>query len=69
MSDNHSNYLVGLSPFNERGRARLCCLNINCNVDLSYAVKVDDYCWFVLLPASRDRNIGEKVSKKKWGKY
>lgn len=31
------------------------------------AVKVDDYCWFVLLPASRDRNIGEKVSKKKWG--
>ena len=30
------------------------------------AVKVDDYCWFVLLPASRDRNIGEKVSKKKW---
>ena len=33
MSDNHSNYLVGLSPFNERGRARLCCLNINCNVD------------------------------------
>ena len=30
-------------------------------------VKVDDYCWFVLLPASRDRNIGEKVSKEKWG--
>ena len=50
---------IGQSILEEYLLIRLAQCTGNCSLT------VDDYFWFVFLPASKDRNIGEKASKKK----